>query len=406
MIELKLNRKLFAPIYLPHVYDYGHRYEVYYGGAGSGKSYFIAQKLLIKACGEKRKILIMRKVAATLKDSVWQLIVDLLSKWRILSYCKVNLSTLTITLPNGSMLLFKGLDDSEKIKSITGITDIWCEEATELTEDDFTQLDLRLRAKAPNLQMLLSFNPTSKANWCYHHWFENATEAMILQTTYKDNPFLPQSYIDSLESMMNTNPTYYRIYALGEFCSLDKLVYTNWRISDEDVPQGAQIMIGLDFGYINDPSALIVSYIDESTKKIYIRDEVYRTGMLNDEIARLIAYKSLQKEVIIADSAEQKSIEEIKRLGVYRIRPAAKGSGSVLQGIQKLQQYELIVHPSCVNTITELQNYAWKKDKNSNEYINEPKDDFNHLLDALRYSIQTFDKSNRLQSISKAGLGI
>ena len=406
-INLNLSRTLFNDAYYPYLFNYSHRYEVFYGGAGSGKSHFIAQKLLLKCLREKRKLLVIRKVGRTLKDSCFQLFLDLLSQWRIITYCAINRTTLSIDLPNGSTILFKGLDDSEKIKSITAITDIWAEEATELTEDEFSQLDLRLRARIKHLQFLLSFNPVSKANWCFKHWFAGEPPAgtFILKTTYRDNRFLPADYVASLEAMATSNPTYYRIYALGEFCSLDRLVYTNWRVqSAEDAPAGA-LIIGLDFGYANDASALIVARIDEENKRIYIMDEVYKTGMLNDEIANIILYKGLQKEIIIADSAEQKSIEEIKRAGVARIRPAAKGQGSILQGIQKLQQYELIVSPSCVNTLIELQNYAWKKDRTTNEYINEPCDAYNHALDALRYALQCV-KTNRIKTLNKGVLNL
>ena len=201
--------------------------------------------------------------------------------------------------------------------------------------------------------------------------------------------------------MEKTNPTYYRIYALGEFCSLDKLIYPNWRQSLPNETPSGTLIVGLDFGYVNDPSALIVAYADVDAKKIYVVDEVYKTEMLNDEIAKLIKYKNLQKEIIIADVAEQKSSDEIKRLGVSRIRPAVKGQGSILQGIQRLQQFEIIVSPQCQNTIVELQNYSWQKDKSSGEYTNQPIDTFNHALDALRYAIQAVDEPNKLHSISK-----
>lgn len=407
-IELELKKGLFIPAFFPYLQDYSKRYEVYYGGAGSGKSYFISQKILIKALTRRRKVLIVRKVAATIKDSVFQLIIDLLKKFGLFPYCKVNLTTFTIELPNDSILLFKGLDDPEKIKSIAGLTDIWVEEATELTADDFTQLDLRLRAKADELQLYLSFNPVSKANWCFKRWFSGPEndDTRIMKSTYKDNPFLPPEYVSSLEAMMRTNPTYYRIYALGEFCSLDKLVYNNWTICEMEPPTDSKLIIGLDYGYVNDPSALIVSRVDEANKKLYIVDEWYKGGALNDEIAAVIRSKGLIKEEIIADAAEPKSIEEMKRLGVSRIKPSVKGQGSVMYGIQRLQQYEICVAPKCVNVITELQNYSYKKDKQTNEYINEPVDEFNHALDALRYSIQSIDKPKKIQSISKYGLGL
>lgn len=402
-INLSLDRRLFNDCYYADLFDYSRRYTVYYGGAASGKSVAITQKLILKLAASRRKLLVVRKVARTLKDSVFQLFCDLLSQWHLLSLCTINKTTLDIAFPNGSIILFKGLDDAEKIKSIAGITDIWVEEASEITLDEFQALDLRLRAKRPNLQFFLTFNPVSKANWTYSYFFasQQPQNTFILHTTYKDNKFLPQQYIDALQAMEKTNPAYYRIYALGEFCSLDKLIYPNWRQSLPNETPSGTLIVGLDFGYINDPSALIVAYADVDAKKIYVVDEVYKTGMLNDEIAKLIKYKNLQKEIIIADSAEQKSIEEIKRLGISRIRPAVKGQGSILQGIQRLQQFEIIVSPQCTNTIIELQNYSWQKDKSSGEYTNQPIDTFNHALDALRYAIQAVDKPNKLLSLPK-----
>lgn len=402
-INLSLDKRLFNNTYYPYLTDYSKRYNVFYGGAASGKSHFVAQKLTYKLLAHRRKLLVIRKVGRTLKDSVFQLFTDILSQWKLISYCTINRTTLSIAFPNGSIILFKGLDDGEKIKSITGITDIWCEEATELAYDEYTQLDLRLRARAGNLQMYCTFNPVSKTNWVYSHWFvgESPSDTFVLHTTYKDNKFLPQQYIDALQAMEKTNPTYYRIYALGEFCSLDKLIYPNWRQSSPNETATGTLIVGLDFGYVNDPSALIVAYADVENKQIFVVDEVYKTGLLNDEIANVIKYKNLSKEIIIADSAEQKSIEEIKRLGISRIRPAVKGQGSILQGIQRLQQFEIIVSPQCVNTIVELQNYSWQKDKTSGEYTNQPIDTFNHALDALRYAIQAVDKPNKLHSISK-----
>ena len=409
-INLQLSKKLFNAAYFPSLLDYSNRYEVYYGGAGSGKSHFVFQKIVVKALNDKRKVLVIRKVARTLKDSVFQLTLDTLTKFQLLDLCQINRTTYTIDFPNGSQFLFKGIDDGgEKIKSITNITDIVIEEATELNYDEFTQLDLRLRAKAANLQIYLMFNPVSKVNWCYKYFFATGTPSntKILKTTYKDNRFLPDEYIAAIEALKTTNPTYYNIYALGDFCSLDKLVYTNWTTgtAPEDKSK-LKLLCGLDFGYINDASAFIISWVDEEAKKLYVVDEYYKTGMLNDELAQMIINKGYGKEMIIADSAEQKSIEEIKRQGVPRIKPAVKGQGSILQGIQKLQQYEIIVCPGCSNTITELNNYSWIKDKQTNEYINEPIDKYNHCLDALRYSLQCLDNQQKLKTANKAAFGL
>lgn len=407
-IDLRLSRKIFNDAYYNDLFDYTNRYQVFYGGAGSGKSHFVFQKVVVKALNDRRKVLVIRKVARTLKDSCFQMVIDTLAKFQLLSACKINNSTFTIELPNGSMFLFKGMDDEQKIKSVAGITDIVIEEATEITQDEFTQLDLRLRAISANLQIYLMFNPVSKVNWCYKYWFENGTPAntKIIKTTYKDNKFLPPDYVASLERMRETNFTYWNIYANGEFCSLDKLVFSNWRQSDEPVAADLPLLIGLDFGFINDASALVVARLDESSKRIYVIDEVYQKGLLNDAIADLIKYKGLAKEVIIADAAEQKSIAEIKREGVPRIKAAVKGQGSVLQGIQKLQQYEIVVSSSCPNLLVELQNYSWQKDKSSGEYINQPQDCFNHCIDALRYSLQCVENKARLTTMNKSLLGL
>ena len=407
MINLNIDKSVFNDVYYPYLKDYSNRYEVYFGGAGSGKSVFVCQKLIIKACCSKRKILVIRKYGTTLKDSVFDLFLGMLSKWKILPYCKVNMSNYTIKLPNGSMFLFKGLDDSEKIKSITDITDIFCEEATELSEDDFTQLDLRLRALEDDLQIIVSFNPVSKVNWVYRKWFADKNKVhentLILHTTYKDNKFLPVSYIKALEEKQRTNYVYYKIYALGEFATLDKLVFTNWKVEEfNHVDIKGDLLVGLDFGFINDTSALVASILTED--KIYVFKEWGETGKTNQELANVIKSLGFSKSIIVADAAEQKSIEEIKRAGVIKIKPCKKGPDSIIHGIQKLQNYEIIVHPSCEGIITEFENYSWKKDKNTGLYVNEPVDAFNHYIDALRYSLQC--DGMKIKSINKSALGL
>lgn len=407
-IELKLSRKLFNEAYYPLLLDYTRRYEIYYGGAGSGKSHFVFQKIVVKALNEKRKVLVVRKVAKSNLNSTFQMTIDTLSKFKVLQFCSVNKTTLTITLPNGSQFLYYGVDDSEKLKSIAGITDIVCEEATELTLDDMTQLDLRLRPKAPYPQMFFMLNPVSKANWVYKRWFaEDAVvneDTFILKTTYKDNKFLPQDYVKSLLQLATTNPTYYKIYVEGEFCSLDKLIFNNWETKEFDKAAiKGQLLVGMDFGFVNDESTLVASLLDEANKKIYVFQCWGATGKTNEELANIIKSLGFSKSVIIADSAEQKSIEEIRRLGVMRIKPSVKGPDSILHGIQKLQQYQIVVHPSCEGVINELQNYAWTK--KDGEYINRPVDAFNHYIDALRYSLQCVNTGS-LRTINKAALGL
>lgn len=415
--HLTIKRRIFNDSYFPDLQDYSSRVAIFYGGAGSGKSHYIADKLLIKALQEKRKVLVLRKVGRTVATSIFQLLLERLDFFKIKSDCRINKTNFTIELPNGSLFLCSGLDDSEKIKSIVGITDIWMEEASEFTQEDFNQLDLRLRhPKASGQQIILSFNPISKASWLYKLFFEETSEAEALKfrekvkihhSNYRDNRFLPQDYIDSLMTLKTTNPAYYGIYVEGEFGSLDKLVYQNWREEDfnKDEIEGV-LLLGLDFGYVNDKTAFIASILNEEQKKVYIFKCWGSTGLLNNEIANKIKEDGFAKSLIIADSAEPKSIEEIRRLGVPRIQASTKGPGSILQGINKVQQYELIVHPSCEEVKVELLNYSWKKDRKSGEYINEPVDDWNHFLDALRYSFQCYSPNKRLSTIDKKLLGL
>lgn len=317
--------------------------------------------------------------------------------------CSVNRSYLEIKMPNGSEIFFKGLDDPEKIKSIADVTDIWQEEATELTEEDFDQLVLRVRSPKKDSQFFLSFNPVSRANWVYKRFFATGVELdpdlyLVLHTTYKDNKYLPEAYVEHLESMVKTSPVYYKIYVLGEFCTLDRLVFSNVKVEKMDVHDylnvnDTQVAVGMDFGFANDITAITESYVNVKTKLWYVRRCWGSTGKTNDEIARQIKCMGLQKCTIIADCAEPKSIAELKNAGILHIRPSVKGRDSIIHGLQKLQQYNIVVNPDlCKGLIMEFENYCWKKDKKSGEYINEPIDEYNHYIDALRYSLQAVKK--------------
>lgn len=399
-LTITIKKEIFNDAYLEHLQNYETRFNVYYGGAGSGKSHFVVQKMILKYLEfPNRKCLVIRKVANSLRDSIYELFKTVLSDWKLLDHCEVRDSLLNIKLPNGSTFIFKGLDDPEKIKSIANIDDIVVEECTEIDQQEFSQLSLRLRSKNPYNQMHLMFNPISKSNWVYGMWFQDGydpTDTIVVKTTYKDNKFLPDEYIKSLLKMKDTDPVYFRIYALGEFASLDKLVYTNWEELDfnwREIMQqrpSAVASFGLDFGYVNDPSAFVAMIADTEKKEIFIFDEFYERGLMNDALAAKIIKKGYGKEVIYADSAERKSIDEIRKNGVARIKAAKKGKGSIVNGIQYLKQFKIYVHPSCVNIIEELKNYAWKKDKITKEYINVPIDTYNHCLDAARYGAQGF----------------
>lgn len=397
--QIKITFERPGRVFNRHIYDHLTDYtrftEVHYGGASSGKSHGVIQKVVFKALSNwkyPRKVLFLRKVGATLRDSVFEDVKQCLSSWRILDLCKINNSDYRIELPNGAEFLFKGMDNPEKIKSIKGVSDVVMEEASEFTLDDYTQLTLRLRERKHKYkQIYLMFNPVSKSNWVYNAFFvKSPKNTAVYQTTYKDNRFLDDLTRENIEELANRNEAYYKIYALGEFATLDKLVFPKYekRLLDKQELTHLPAFFGLDYGFINDPSAFMHIRIDDKNKRLYVVEEYVRKGLTNDKISEAIKALGYAKEEIRADSAEKKSNQELRNLGIPRVIDAQKGPGSVMQGIQYLLQYDWVVDERCVKLLEELENYTWKKDKKTNEYINEPVDSYNHCIDAIRYALQ------------------
>lgn len=413
-ITLNIKKeKAFLPCYQPYIEDYSYRYNIYYGGRGSGKTHFVISKLLIKGLKEKRVVLLMRKTATNLKYSVWKELNEAVDRFGLRKYFDFHVSDYSATCKlTGTIFKCLGLDEAEKIKGFSNVSDVFMEEATEFSETDFDLIDGTIRSIGYELplQAYLCFNPIAKTNWVYKKWgFDTGIvppNTFVLKTTYLDNPFLSQDYIERMEHMRLTNPNRWKIEALGDFVSLDKLIFHNWVVEDFDnAAIKGQLLVGLDFGFINDISALTASLLVEDEKKIYIFKEWGDTGKTNEELATIISSLGLSKSVITADSAEQKSIEEIKRKGITRIKPCSKGKDSIIHGIQQLQNYQIIIHPSCSGVITEMENYSWEKNKEG-EYINKPIDKFNHYIDALRYSLQCVDNTKKLHTMNKSTLGL
>ena len=396
-INLNISKQIFCPIYLPYLYDYSKRYNVYYGGRASGKTKFIMQKLLIKGLRERRTILLMRKQTTQLRDSVWKEMLQTISDFHLLDYFSVNKTEFRITCKiNGTEFKCLGLDEPEKIKGFADISDVFMDEVTGFNKEDVELIDGTLRSpkfKLP-LQMYFSFNPISKANFVYTYFgFDSGIvppNTFILKSTYLDNPFLGANVAERYEALKQRDYQRWQIEALGDFVSLDRLVFQNVKVEEfNHADIKGQLLCGLDYGFVNDISAFVASLLDEESKKLYVFKIWGDTNKTNQELANIIKAMGFGKSVIIADCAEQKSIEEMRREGIIKIKPSIKGADSIIHGIQKLQQYEIIVHPDCEGIITEFQNYAWQKDKQSGEYINKPIDAFNHYIDALRYSLQS-----------------
>lgn len=413
-MNIHVSKDMFNPIYLPLLEDYEHRYITLYGGSGSGKSDFGFMKAIWKAINYPgRTFLVIRKVQKTLKKSCWRLVNRILRRLKIFNTCKINKTDMEIELENGSLFMFSGLDDPEKIKSIDGVDDIIIEEATDLDKYDFLQLDLRLRSDKGMNQIMLFFNPIGKDNWVYKYFFSDEPEydkdkTVILHTTYKDNKFLPKENIEAIESMKKKDYAYYSIYALGEFATLDKLVFSNWHTENFDheeiykreIEAGnkkIKYIYGLDFGYSNDPSAFVCALKDDNNRKLYVFDGFYRTHMLNRDIAEEIIDMGYAKEHISADCASPKDIEDLRTsYNIRYIQGCTKGKGSIISGINYLKQYEIILNDNLVSITDtgklvrwaeeELKNYSHKKDKSTGEYLEEPIDKYNHFCDALRYA--------------------
>lgn len=296
-LEFPKPERVFNKQIFNNLTDYDSRIDLWYGGAASGKSHGVVQKVVVKALQSwsyPRRVLVLRKVSTTIKDSIFQDFLERLADWEILDYCKVNNTDKRITLPNGAEFLFKGLDNPEKIKSIKGVSDIVMEEATEFTLDDFTQLNLRLREKKHDKkQIFIMFNPVSKVNWVYKTFFERKFEgAKIHLSTYMDNRFIDEKTRETIERLSETNAAYYKIYALGEFATLDKLIFPKYekRLLNPHSPDMKKLpsYFGLDFGFTNDPSVFVHVKVDKQNKVLYFMECYAKQGMLNDEIAQVI----------------------------------------------------------------------------------------------------------------------
>lgn len=350
--------------------------------------------------------LVVRKVERTLRDSCFSDLRWAINRMGVENYWKATVNPLELTyIPTGQKIIFRGLDSPFKITSISvphGILNfMWLEEFYEIMkEEDFDILDESIRGTLPEgywKRITATFNPWSERHFVKARFFDNpADNVLAMTTTYRDNPYLSETDIQLFEQMRIRNPRRYRVAGLGEFGIAEGLIYENWREEEftlESVRK-YKAAFGLDFGYTNDPTAFFVGFLDLDGKKLYVWDELYEKALSNKKIYEKISAAGYGKERIIADSAEPKSIDELKSLGLRRITGAKKGKDSVNNGVQWIQDLEIIVHPRCVNFLTEISNYTWAQDKFGNK-LNIPIDDFNHCLDAMRYALEEYITGNK-----------
>jgi phage terminase large subunit len=388
-------------------WNFKGRYRVCKGSRASKKSkttalFFIYS--MMKYHGAN--LLVIRKVYRTLKDSCFTDLKWAINRLQVNEYWDVKESPLEIVyVPTGQKILFRGLDDPLKVTSITVETGnlcwAWIEEAYEINkEQDFNMLDESIRGKIEEplyKQITLTFNPWNERHWLKKRFFDVEDDNVMAKTTnYMCNEWLDDSDKKLFEDMKKNNPRRYQVAGLGNWGIVEGLVYENWEEKEFDVNEiskrkGVKSAFGLDFGYTNDPSAFFCGLIDVANKEIYVFDEIYKNAMKNRQIAEEIIRKGYGKEKIVADSQEPKSIDELYDLGLKGIRKSRKGRDSINNGVQYIQDYKIIIHPRCVNFITEISNYMWDKDKFDNP-INKPVDDFNHLMDAMRYALESYSK--------------
>lgn len=387
------------------------RYRVLKGSRASKKSKTTALWFIYKMMEyPESNTLVVRKTYRTLKDSCFAELKWAINRLGVEPNWSIKESPLEMTYTNDKggkqKIYFRGLDDPLKVTSITVdqgcLCFMWIEEAYEInSEDDFNMLDESIRGAIPPgsglfKQITLTFNPWNEHHWIKKRFFDNPDEQTFKATTdYKVNEWLDDADLKVFETMRKNNPRRYAVAGLGEWGIVDGLVYENWHeeaFALEQIREKYRIesAFGLDFGYTNDPSALFCGFIDTEHKKIFVYDEMYETGLSNERIFRNIQDMGYAKERITADSAEPKSIDELRGFGL-RVKPAVKGKDSINHGIQFIQDYEIIIHPRCVNFITEISNYTWDKDKFGNK-LNRPIDDFNHLMDAMRYALEKFSR--------------
>lgn len=413
------------PRFESFLWDWDYKTYLLVGGYGSSKSYHIALKLILKLLAEKRKVLVVREVFDTIRDSCYDLLVEILEEFDLIGQSKNKVhcttSPMSIKFPNGSKIIFKGMDKPSKLKSINGVTIVWLEECSEIKYAGYKELLGRLRHPTQTMHFILSTNPVGTENWVYQHFFkridEDGNEHVTLddQLLYKkrtivkngvyyhhsvadDNLFLPQSYIDTLDQMREYDPDLYRVARLGRFGLNGKKVLPQFCVASShmDVLREVQKIpdkfkfCGMDFGFEESYNAVVKVAVDDVRKILYIYYEYYKNHMTDDKTAKELLREGLDKVQIIADCEDPKAIAFYRQSG-FRMRGCYKYPGSRLANTRKCKRfYKIVCSPNCPNTIRELSTLIYAKDKQDNLIY----DEFNidpHTFSAIWYALDTYE---------------
>lgn len=408
-----------SEVYLPDIVGGGYkdfwnfrgRYRVLKGSRGSKKSKTTALNLIWQMlCYPESNLLVVRKTYRSLRQSCFAELKWAISQFGMLSQWSIKESPLEMVYkPTNQKIYFRGLDNPMKITSITVDTGylnfLWIEEAYELTsEADFDILDESIRGEMSGdlfKQVTLTFNPWNENHWLKKRFFDCGVDEDILAktVTYKCNEFLDEADLRVFAKMKEQNFRRYQVAGLGNWGVSEGLIYEKWREEPFDLQEvlaGGKLVttFGLDFGYTNDETALFCGAVDLVAKRIFVFDELYQKALSNEAIYEKVLSMGYAKERITADSAEPKSIDRLRDLGLSRIKAARKGRDSILNGIDYLQGFEILVHPQCVNFLREIANYSWAVDK-FGAAINRPSDGFDHLMDAMRYAVEDVGSGER-----------
>ena len=407
MAKIKFDFAQINAVYRPYMLD-STRHLVMVGGAGSGKSYFCADKCILAMISNPgERIMAFRKVARTLKESSWELLLQRLDHWGVLPYCKTNKSDLTIQFKNGSKILCIGLDDQEKLKSIVGMTRAWIEEATEFTPDDLTQINLRLRGESPSYkQILYSFNPISIMHHIKKRFFDDPPDnCKTVRTTYKDNAYIDDDYRAEIESLAESSANLYQVYALGMWGVLKGLIFKGWEYLSKYPTVWDSECYGLDMGY-NHPMAL--THVGALDGEYYLTEIVYASELTNGDLMARMESAGVPKNAIIqCDEAKPDTIAELNRNGWYNATACHKGKGSVAAGIGFVQSQTIYTKHTNTNINKEMLSYSWRTDRAGNPQ-DEPVKLMDDAMDSIRYALWgTYGKPKaQLQQLDRKALGM
>ena len=386
--------------------------QIFFGGSSSGKSYFLTDRIVMDNVNGYN-YLVCRNVANTIKKSVFNEIVKSISNMNLSHIYNINKTDMTITnKKNNKQILFAGLDDVEKLKSITPINGVlervFIEEATEIKREAFLQLKKRLRGRTDKHKgITLAFNPVLKSHWIYKEFFSDCWDEtqnvysddrkLIVKTTYKDNAFLTDDDIYELEH--ETDEYFHNVYTLGNWGILGNVIFKNWSTADLSgmVKTFDNVVIGLDMGFTN-PNAVIKGHVSEKSKTIYVFDEMYKRGQTYESLI-LDVKKIAGNNIITCDNEDSRGVFMLQQGGIKAV-PAKKGADSVISGIKWLQGYNIVIDNKCQNFINEIQQYHWQEDKDGNT-LEKPVKKNDHLLDALRYSVEHLMLQTNAQAQSR-----